>query len=753
MGDIYDDLDWRRRLDRLSSYDGSSDNFSRSLPTRRGNSVHATGRPMRASYFDSQPGQYNYAPEFRENYTAQPNYDIARPSNPFGGSIIPADIIGKHLYGNYDIYSTPTRTSPRRGCQYRNSMSGHYWDEWCNHSPLRSADKSNFYSVSTDSPSKAFNLGVEGGDLSELMKNSDGQIKKLAKEVSNIKKKDIASQAADVQSLVEKIKKLEKSQSELTSKCDNLASKLEQANRAITQSEQNWDRKIKQLKIPDIDQLNLVKYPIFEAMGNAIESKITEMDDQIAKMEQSQKNSVRDLEKKIKESKISDLDKANFVSTSLFEKFGNVIEDKITEMDDIISKLEQSQNSSVRDLEKKIKEIKNPDIDQSNFVKYPIFEAMGNALETKITEMDDEIAKIDQTQSKSIKDLERKIKECSNVDIDKLNFVKTPLFETVIHAIEEKITDMDEEIEEIDNKTKTKIRETIKISSDATKDIDAIAKQINSSNKNDYATITMLNSILTTMLERINELEEEVKTSDQSQSNSIKELDKKIKGIKVPDLEKLNYASEPMFEAFVHEVEKKITEMDDLMAKNEQTQSKSIKDLDKKIKDIKLPDLDKLNFASASMLEAFAHELEKKITEMDDIIAKNDQKQSKSIKDLDKRIKDIKIPELDKLKFASEPMLEAFAHELEKKITEMDDLMAKNDQKQSKSIKDLDKRIKDIKIPDLEKLNYVNRPLIDQIVGALDHKITEMDEQIDTLEKNQIKSSKDIDKKIKGKIL
>ena len=404
----------------------------------------------------------------------------------------------------------------------------------------------------------------------------------------------------------------------------------------------------------------------------------------MAKNEQTQNKSIKDLDKKIKDIKLPDLDKLNFASSSMLETFVHEVEKKITEMDDQMKKTNQIQSNFMKDSEKKFKESNVIDIDKLKIVTTPVLETLTIAINKKIDKFDDKITKSEQNQMKSCMDLDKRIKSIKVPDLEKLNLASSSMFEAFVHEVEKKITEMD----------------------------DLMAK------------------------------------NDQTQSKSIKDLDKRIKDIKVPEIEKLNFASTSMFEAFVHEVEKKITEMDDLMAKNDQTQSKSIKDLDKRIKDIKLPDLDKLNFASSSMLEAFAHELEKKITEMDDQMQKTNQTQSKNYKEIDKRIKDIKIPELDKLNFASSSMLEAFAHELEKKITEMDNQMIKTTQTQSKSFKELENKINQIKAQDQDKSKLATIQMINTLTESTDKKINALDNQIKKSEQSQNKLIKDLETKI-----
>ena len=676
--------------------------------------------PLRVNMYDSGKGPRDCSaviPAFEtpshsnifdsNNYPLEDNQRYHIYSTPANVRAIERDIMGRDTYGTYEMYDTPARTTEQRRINsrepYRNIETGHQCDEWLKHNISRSAEKADFNSLQNDmkiNSAKAFredvmkvvkpiieNLWAESlsqnwesnvfvvnqetlsnqpkgtsfettkkidakvGNLTESMKSHDSQIQQLGKELLTIKRKDIASQAADVQGLVTKVRRLELLQTEITAKWDSLLSKIELANKAIIQSEQSIDRKIKQIKIPDIDQLNFVKYPTFETMGHAIEDKITEMDEQITKLEHFQKNSVKDLEKKIKESKISELDKVNFVSSQLFEAFGHGIEDKITEMDEQMAKIEQFQKNSARDLEKKIKEIKIPDIDQFNFVKYPNFEALGNAIEAKISEIDDKIIKIDQTQIKSIKDLEKKIKEWNNIDIDKLNFVKVPFFETFGRAIEEKITEMDDQM--------------IKI--------------------------------------------------EQFQKKSVKDLEIKIKD-SLLDFDKLNYVKSSAFESMGNAIEVKITEIDEQIDKIEQTQKAFSKDFDKKIKDINVPDLDKLNFVKYSIFEAMGNAIEGKITEMDSQIEKienqlktklkNEVKNFGDImKETDKLIKQAK--ETDKSDFATISMIDIMATALDKKIEEIEGKfnlslkgITKYEESQNKSIKELELKIKDVKAPD-----------------------------------------------------
>ena len=681
-------------------------------------------------------------------------------------------------------------------------------------------------------------------------------------DITNLKKTNTASQSADIQAFTAKIKKFEQLHNDISAKWDGLTAKLDQANKTISLVEQNWDKKIKSIKIPDINKLDLIHNPTFESFGNVIESKITEMETQFTKIEKllelklkdinkkveensqsikqtkestsndfvtvsmmnvlfasidkkindineqssknvktsinkfenSQNTSIIELEKKIKAIKIPDVDKMNFVTKQVLESSFTSINKKVNDNETLIKKSEQDQNKAIKELDKRIKEIKIPDIDQSKFItvtsmdtmiasinkkigeiqgefkkseqfqtksindldkrikgiKVPeieklnfasssMFEAFVHEVEKKITEMDDLMAKNEQTQSKSIKDLDKKIKDIKIPDLEKLNFASSSMLETFVHEVEKKITEMEDQMQKT-NQTQSKFM----------KDSEKKFKESNviDIDKLKIVTTPVLETLTITINKKIDKFDNQITKSEQNQMKSLMDLDKRIKSIKVPDLEKLNFASSSMLEAFVHEVEKKITEIDDKIVKNDQTQNKLIKDLDKRIKDIKVPEIEKLNFASSSMFEAFVHEVEKKITEMDDLMAKNEQTQSKNYKDLDKKIKDIKLPDLDKLNFASSSMLEAFAHELEKKITEMDDQMQKTNQTQSKNYKDLDKRIKDIKVPELDKLNFASSSMLEAFAHELEKKITEMDDQMIKTTQTQSKSFKELENKI-----
>ena len=260
--------------------------------------------------------------------------------------------------------------------------------------------------------------------------------------------------------------------------------------------------------------------------------------------------------------------------------------------------------------------------------------------------------------------------------------------------------------------------------------------------KSKIVTIQMMDTMTSNMYKKIDEIHDELKKSEQSQIKSIKDLDKKVKDIKVPELDKINFASASMFEAFVHEVEKKITEMDDQMEKTNQTQSKSIKDLDKRIKDIKIPDLEKLNYVNRPLIDQIVGALDHKITEMDEQIDTLEKNQIKLSKDIENKIKQIKTPEVDKQGVASMPGIDSKIAALDRKIDEVEDSLNKFEQTQSKSIKDLDKKIKDIKIPDLEKTNFVTKPMMDTLAGQIDKKIEATDD-------SQKKLIKDLDNKIK----
>ena len=397
-------------------------------------------------------------------------------------------------------------------------------------------------------------IDAKVGSMTESLKNHDGQIQQIVKEISTLKKKDSGAQTLEVQGLENKIKKLELLQADISAKYDSLAAKLELTNKGISQVEQNWDKKIKLIKIPDIDKLNFVSSSTFETFGHSVEEKITEMDEQMAKSEQSHNKLIKDIEKKIKDIKVPDLDKLKLVTAPMMDSMASSINSKINEIENLLKKSEQNQSKSLKDLDKKINEIRVPDIDMDNLVTKQAIDSLAAIIDKKIDETESLIKKSEQNQNKSIKELDSKIKQIKVPDIEKLNFATKPMLDNLIALIDKKT----ETIEQSQNKS--------------IKDLDSKIKQIKipEIDKQGFVTLSMIEKNFSGMEELITKI-------DQNHSKSIKDLDNKIKQIKVPDIEKLNFATKPMLDNLIALIDKKTETI-------EQSQNKSIKEIDKRVK-------------------------------------------------------------------------------------------------------------------------------------------------------------------------
>ena len=103
MDDQYCDQGYWRRKNRFSAFDSNIENYNRRVPMKRGNSVHAANLSMDADYFNSHHGQYDCAPDFRESYATQYNFDNSRLSNPHEWQVV-----ARNRY-SYSHHNSPAR--------------------------------------------------------------------------------------------------------------------------------------------------------------------------------------------------------------------------------------------------------------------------------------------------------------------------------------------------------------------------------------------------------------------------------------------------------------------------------------------------------------------------------------------------------------------------------------------------------------------------------------------------------------------
>ena len=311
-------------------------------------------------------------------------------------------------------------------------------------------------------------------------------------DITNLKKTNTASQSADIQAFTAKIKKFEQLHNDISAKWDGLTAKLDQASKTISLVEQNWDKKIKSIKIPDINKLDLIHNPTFESFGNVIESKITEMETQFTKIEKLLELKLKDINKKVEENSQSikqtkESTGNDFVTVPMMNVLFASIDKKINDINDqssknvktAINKFENAQNTSIIELEKKIKAIQIPDVDKMNFVTKQVLESSFTSINKKVNDNEILIKKSEQDQNKAIKELDKRIKEIKIPDIDQSKFI----------------------------------------------------------------TVTSMDTMIASINKKIGEIQGEFKKSEQFQTKSINDLDKRIKGIKVPEIEKLNFAS------------------------------------------------------------------------------------------------------------------------------------------------------------------------------------------------------------------
>lgn len=108
-----------------------------------------------------------------------------------------------------------------------------------------------------------------------------------------------------------KINKLEAANNEVSQKYDNLVAKLEQTAKAAAQAEQNCDKKIKQIKIPDIESLDFVSTEEINDLVTQIDNKLnqvgklsdTNLKAQIKAVEETHNKSMKEIDKRIKGTK------------------------------------------------------------------------------------------------------------------------------------------------------------------------------------------------------------------------------------------------------------------------------------------------------------------------------------------------------------------------------------------------------------------------------------------------------------------
>ena len=136
----------------------------------------------------------------------------------------------------------------------------------------------------------------------------ENQLQVIIKELKALKKKESESKQPNFEELFNKINSLEKLNDEISEKYENLVSKLEQTNKTVSQIDQNWDKKIKQIKIPDIQNLNFVSPDEINELISQIDTKLNQvgklsdnnLKTQIKTIEESQNKSQKEVDKKIK---------------------------------------------------------------------------------------------------------------------------------------------------------------------------------------------------------------------------------------------------------------------------------------------------------------------------------------------------------------------------------------------------------------------------------------------------------------------
>ena len=334
MDGHYYDQSWGRRQNRFDAM-GNDVNIWNVGWMRRGNSAHWINRPFRPDYSFNPHSQFENMPDYRESYIPQTFYDSTRHSyacdnrsvgrnscthnsqynTPYNVNDYSNNIWARPSSAARSVYNTPDRSTSlihnNWRDQYRHPQSNVHWNGCTYHSHGRGSERGNInwfniFEIETISPSRAFKDDVIKV-VKPIIEDLQSQYSTPQREsnVFEVNKSDASRQpkgatAEEVQALLNKIKKLEQSQIDISAKYDSLASKLDQTNKAVSQVDLNCDKKIRQAKIPASNKNDLGSNPLLDSIVAALETKITEMDSQIAKLEQNQIKTYKDLDKKIK---------------------------------------------------------------------------------------------------------------------------------------------------------------------------------------------------------------------------------------------------------------------------------------------------------------------------------------------------------------------------------------------------------------------------------------------------------------------